>query len=332
LTVALLASASLFAKDFTLTAGITAWAVDANAANEPTYPALVPAFDLSYKMKMDGYALNFGLAGEDALINYSGLTWLEPPQQKALPAEFINVGRGEPYVEFLKGGLRIHAGLALYSFSPNSPSTDFNGFKNGLKWMYKGVGLQYWTYKNNSTDFSTANNVVFSNYDEVSYKIVFSDKFSITPDVQYEVMFIPAFATAEIDPAIAFTYGPVTLNALAMYIPIAEGPGLPQMNSAGNVVSYNTYYLTLNPKLIVNFNTLGVKGLTASLGSSIPIKTEKYEDKGLAFIPAAGYKIGPYSFAAGVSMEYLDYASSDSRLYKQAEYDPFVKAFYTVKF
>jgi hypothetical protein len=323
-TLAVLVPSALLADGLTLNAGITAWGVDAAAVNnKAVYPAIIPAFNLGYGMKADGLALKFGLAAEDALINYSGVV----PAKPAQAAEFITAGRGEPYAELSMGALSIHVGLPLYYFSPNSPSSDQNGPKNALKWMYKGIGLQY--YSTNTTDFVTANNTLFTNYDSISYKVAITKQFSIVPAVQADFIFSPAVATADIKPAVAFNYGPVALNAQVSYYPIAEGQGIQVTTSSGT--TYNTYVLTIDPKLIVSFDSLGVKGLKAFASSSIPVKTEYYYNKGLYIIPGVSYNLGPLSVEADLKMNYLDYAGSDGTKYKQPEYDPYVKLFYTVK-
>ncbi|MGA2546626.1 MAG: hypothetical protein ABSF43_08775 [Rectinemataceae bacterium] len=326
--LAVLAPAVLFADGLTLNAGVTAWGVDAAAVNNAAvYPAIIPAFNLGYGMKTDGLALKFGLAAEDALINYSGLSWGSTASKNAQTAEFITVGRGEPYAELNMGALSIHVGLPLYYFTPNSPSGDQNGPRNALKWMYKGVGLQY--YSTGATDFVTANNALFTNYDTISYKIVVTQQFSIVPVVQCDFIFSPAVATADIKPAVAFNYGPVALNAQASYYPIAEGQGIKITTSSGIV--YNTYVLTIDPKLTVSFDSLGVKGLKAFASASIPVKTEYYYNKGLNVIPGLSYSLGALSLEADLKMNYLDYAGSDGTNYKQPEYDPYVKLFYTLK-
>lgn len=327
-TLAALVPSAMFADGLTLNAGLTAWGVDAAAVNNAAiYPAIIPAFNLGYGMKAGDLALKFGIAAEDALINYSGLSWGSPASKSAQTAEFITVGRGEPYAELNMGGLSIHVGLPLYYFTPNSPSTDQNGPRNALKWMYKGVGLQY--YSTGTADFVTANNTLFTNYDSISYKLAVTKQFSIVPALQCDFIFSPAVATADIKPAVAFNYGPVALNAQLSYYPIAEGQGIKITTSSGTV--YNTYVLTIDPKLTVSFDSLGVKGLKAFASASIPVKTEYYYNKGLYVIPGLSYNLGPLSLEADLKMNYLDYAGSDGTNYKQPEYDPYVKVFYTMK-
>jgi hypothetical protein len=328
--LAVLAPAALCADGLTLNAGVTAWGVDAAAVNNKVvYPAIIPAFNLGYGMKTEGLALKFGLAAEDALINYSGLSWGSTASKNAQTAEFITVGRGEPYAELNMGALSIHVGLPLYYFTPNSPSSDQNGPRNALKWMYKGVGLQYYTKYASGGDFVTANNTLFTNYDSISYKLAVTKQFSIVPALQCDFIFSPAVATADIKPAVAFNYGPVALNAQVSYYPIAEGQGISVTTSSGT--TYNTYVLTIDPKLTVSFDNLGVKGLKAFASASIPVKTEYYYNKGLNIIPGLSYSLGALSVEADLKMNYLDYAGSDGTNYKQPEYDPYVKLFYALK-
>jgi hypothetical protein len=301
--LSLCAPATLCADGATLDATLTAWGVDAAAANDASiYPALIPAINCGYGVRMSGYALKFGLAAEDALINYSGAVPASPKQA----AEFITAGKAEPYAELALGGLSVHIGVPLYYFTPfSSPSTDQNGIKNGLKWMYKGIGLQYYTsYAAGSTGaFNIANNsnandnTLWGNYDKISYKIAITNQFSIVPAVEADFIFVPALAFADIKPS-GDSY-------------------------------FNGYIVTFDPKLTFGFEGLGVKGLKVFASSSIPITTEYYNNKGLNLIPGIGYKANNVSVEADLRMNYLDYAVSDGTNYKQTEYDPYVRATYT---
>ena len=314
----------------TLDTGLTAWGVDAAAVNDSSvYPAFIPAVNLGYGLKGKGYALKFGLAAEDALINYSGAV----PATSKQAAEFITAGRGEPYAELTMGGLSVHVGLPIYYFTPfSSPGTDQNGIKNALKWMYKGIGLQYYTTfaagttgKFNIADNGNANdNALFTNYDRIAYKISVGDRFSIVPAVEADFIFAPAFAFADVKPVVTFNYGPVALTKVSDYS-IAEGQGIKPTGDS----YYNTYVLTIDPKLTVGFDSLGVKGLKVFASSSIPVKTEYYNNKGLNLIPGLGYRLGALSLEADLRINYLDYAGSDGANYKQTEYDPYAKAVYT---
>ena len=315
----------------TLDTGLTAWGVDAAAVNDSSvYPAFIPAVNLGYGLKENGYTLKFGLAAEDALINYSGAV----PATSKQAAEFITAGRGEPYAELTTGGLSVHVGLPIYYFTPfSSPGTDQNGIKNALKWMYKGIGLQYYTTfaagttgAFNIADNGNANdNALFTNYDRIAYKISVGDRFSIVPAVEADFIFAPAFAFADVKPVVTFNYGPVALDAKVSYYSIAEGQGIKPTGDS----YYNTYVLTIDPKLTVGFDSLGVKGLKVFASSSIPVKTEYYNNKGLNLIPGLGYRLGTLSLEADLRINYLDYAGSDGANYKQTEYDPYAKAVYT---
>ena len=270
--IALLAPSALFADGFTLNAGLTAWGVDAGAVNDSSiYPAVIPAFNLGYNTKVDSCAFKFGLAAEDALIGYSGLTWGTASQLAAQKtAEFITTGRGEPYAELNTGGLSVHVGIPLYYFTPDSPGPDQNGYRNALKWMYKGIGLQY--YSTNASHFIQTNNFVLSNYDSISYKIPLSDGFSIVPALQCDFTFVPAVAVADLKPAVAFNYGPVALNAQLSYYPITDGQGI-KVTVNGSTV-YNTSVLTVDPRLSLSFDNLGLRGFAVFASSSIPVRTE----------------------------------------------------------
>lgn len=331
--LSLLAPAALFADGATLDAGLTAWGVDAAAVNDASiYPAIIPAVNFGYGMKMDGYSLKFGLAAEDALINYSGLTWGSTASKASQSAEFITTGRGEPYAEFAMGGLNIHVGLPLYYFTPfSSPSADQNGFRNALKWVYRGIGLQYYTtYAAGTTGaFNTANNnTLFTNYDRIAYKIAIGNQLSIVPAVEADFIFVPAVAFADVKPVVTFNYGPVALDAKMSYYSIAQGEGIKITMPSGPAV-YNTYVLTIDPKLTLAFDSLGIKGFKLFASSTIPVKTEYYDNKGLVLTPGISYKLGALSLEADLKMNYLDYASSDGTNYKQTEYDPYLKVFYS---
>jgi hypothetical protein len=318
-----LSSAALFADGATLDAGITAWGVDAGAINDSSiYPAIIPAINLGYGLKRDGYALKFGIAAEDALIDYSGAL----PAKTAQAAEFITTGRGEPYAELSTGGLSVHVGLPLYYFTPDSPGSDQNGPRNALKWMYKGIGLQY--YSSGAADFVTANNTLITNYDRIAYKIALGKRLSIVPAVEADFIFVPTMAFADIKPAVTISYGPVALDAKLSYYSIAEGQGIQVKMPSGPAV-YNSYVLTIDPKLTFAFDGLGVTGLKAFASSSIPVKTEYYDNKGLYLIPGISYRLGALSLEADLKINYLDYASGDGVNYKQTEYDPYIKAVYS---
>ena len=256
-------------------------------------------------MKKKGYSLKFGIAAEDALINYSGAV----PASTKQAAEFIMAGRGEPYAELSMGALSLHVGAPVYYFTPfSSPSTDQNGVKNALKWMYKGIGLQYYTtYAAGTTgvfkisDNSNANStILFTNYDSISYKIAVTKQFSVVPSVQADFIF---------SPAIAVNFGPVALFAQASYYPIAQGQGISVTTSSG--ATFNTYILTIDPKLTFSFDSLGVKGLSVFASSTIPIQTEFYYNKGLILTPGFSFKTGALSLEADLKMNSLDYASAD---------------------
>ena len=143
-----------------------------------------------------------------------------------------------------------------------------------------------------------------------------------------DFIFAPATAFADVKPVVTFNYGPAALDAKMSYYAIAEGEGIKIAMPSGPAV-YNTYVLTIDPKLTLAFDSLGIKGFKLFASSSIPIKTEYYDNKGLVLIPGVSYKLGALSLEADLKMNYLDYASGDGTNYKQTEYDPYLKVFYS---
>jgi hypothetical protein len=64
----------------------------------------------------------------------------------------------------------------------------------------------------------------------------------------------------------------------------AEGVGI-KVPMPDNASVYTTYALTIDPGLSLDFDKLGAKGFTAFVSSSIPVRTELYDNKGLSLIP-----------------------------------------------
>jgi len=350
-----LSALRLAAAPISLEAGASFWDLDVGAVNYKTgVPIEIPYVNVGSKAKLGDGTLSYGLYAEEVIAEYphfqsqydstskiSGVTYY------VYPAEVASAGKAEPYAQYTKGGLTLRVSFPQYYFSPKSDEnpTDKDGYAL-FKWQYKAIGLQYYgsdvpsTSSNTAattsynSDFNASKNFVSTNYDKVAYKYGFSDLFSLTAQVEGDLIFVPVAWLADVKPCITGVYGPATLDAKFSYYNL-KNPIKVYTNTNNKEWDWNSHVMTFDPKLTVAFDSLGVKNLKAWFGASIPAgKTESYDNLGLSVIPGASYKLGGFYFEGNLKVNYLDYQSGDAVNgdYKHIEFDPYVKAAYAFNF
>jgi hypothetical protein len=356
LTLGALSALQLAAAPISLEAGATFWDLDAGAVNYKTgVPIEIPYANVGSKAKLGDGTLSYGLYAEEVIAEYPRFQSVYDSTSKingvtyhVYPAEAATAGKAEPYAQYALGGLTLRVSFPQYYFSPKSDEnpTDKNGYAL-FKWQYKAIGLQYYgsdvpnTDSNTkattsyNSDFNAGKSFISTNYDKLAYKYAFSDKFSLTAQVEGDVIFVPVAWLADVKPDISCAYGPATLDAKLSYYSL-KNPIQVYTKADKSQWDWNTDVLTFDPKLTVAFDSLGVKNFKAWIGASIPAgKTEYFDDLGLNVIPGASYKLGGFYFEGNLKMNYLDYQSGDGAptgVYKHVEFDPNVKLAYTFSF
>jgi hypothetical protein len=198
-----------------------------------------------------------------------------------------------PNASLTAGNLSATVAFPILFWSPNTSAAA------GLA-ISKGFG--YYTKAN------AAASVLIGNYDKVSYKIKLDDTFSITPTVEAELSLMP-FAFVDVKPDLTVGIGPVSVDAKASIY----------------FASATTTNVYLDPKATLDFGTLGVKGLKAWVGASVPVYTTATAAlTGISITPGVGYKLDAFYVEANFKLGNVELSS----LY----FSPSLKLSYTLSF
>jgi hypothetical protein len=300
--LAVLSLASAVAQGTSLELGVSGKLSDlAKANNEDSYFTAVPYANLGYSMALGDNKLKLGLLAQGQIINNTNKD----------PA-IATVIHGEPGAELSMGSLGLKASLGAYYFDPDS-SIGAAALKNENKGLY-------YQYAYGDGSFSYEDNLVLAAYLKASYKIALGSSLAITPAVESDIMIVPTFAFADLKPGITVVYGPLAVEAKAniYFLPEAE-----KKND-------NETLATIDPKATCSFDTIGVKGLKVYVGSSIPLLSDSYDNKGLSLTPGLIYKIGSLALDGSYALSNLD--SKDGDKNKKFEMGATLKLSYSLAF
>ncbi len=279
-------------------------------------PTVQPYASYVFTQKLDTISLKYGLYAEDWLGLYSGTL---------APYEFQMAGKVEPSAELLMGGLDLKASFPLVFFSPQ----DASGI-NELKYAYKPYSYGYF---NDSTTPDYTQSFWVANYLKATYKISFDKTTALVLGAEGDIGFTPVFTLFDVKPQFSFILGPAQLDAkAAMYF---------NDNAAnGGANGANDLYLYIEPKLTVDFGSLGLNGFKAFVAGRIATYTTATKYTAAApwhdtwLNPGVSYKIGGLYFEGDFKWNKIgsDAASDTNDKGVVPYFEPQLKVSYTLSF
>jgi hypothetical protein len=333
LSVVLLVAArfTAFAEGFSLELGSVVYAFNIGGALQTPAPSttITSSVDISpnvylngsYTMKLDGStSLKLGLQAEDMMGTIS--------------PSFVLIGRAEPYADLATGALTVRVSFPLYILgydATNDPSSAEIGYI--MDNYYKGISL--------STSYTSSNTFLFTNYENVAYKLTFDKATTLVLSASTEIGFVPAPWLYDVKPQLSLVWGPVQLD-------LKESIYLANNTSTSPSFSdqkYNLRFYT-EPRLTFDFAGLGMPGLKAYLGASIftyqsfPNTGDAafYDNSsglaaafGSSITPGVNYRVGPFYIEATFKIHnYDDSVSNPGK--KDPTFDPALRFSYTMTF
>ena len=190
----------------------------------------------------DSTTLRLGLRAEDMMGTIS--------------PSFVNFARAEPFVDLLYGPLTVRVSFPLYFIgtdATNDPA--YAEIKYLMDYAYKGISL--------GTFFGSGmNTFLFTNYENIAYKLSFDKTTALVFSVSAEIGFSPAWLY-DVNPQVSLIYGPWQLDVLEAVYFSDQGSTTPSFSDAGYNLRLYTY-----PKLTFDFTSIGVPGLKAYFRAS----------------------------------------------------------------
>jgi hypothetical protein len=168
---------------------------------------------------------------------------------------FVFIGRAEPYADLSIGAFSARVSFPLYGLgydTTNDPANKEISYL--LDSYYKGIHLGTF-YSSTDTAF------LFTNYENVAYKLSFDTATTLTLSASTEIGFVPAFWVYDVKPQVSLAWGMLQVD-LKESIYFANSGKNPSASDSG----YNLRFFT-DPKVTYNFSDLGVKGLKAYIGA-----------------------------------------------------------------
>jgi hypothetical protein len=246
---------------------------------------------------------------------------------------FVFIGRAEPYADLSMGAFSARVSFPLYGLGYDTANDPANAeLKYIMDSLYKGINLGTY-YNSSSTTF------LFTNYENVAYKLSFDKTTSLTFSASTEIGFVPAFWVYDVKPQVSLVWGMLQVD-LKESIYFANGvSNTPSTSDAG----YNLRFYT-DPKITYNFADLGVKGLKAYLGASL-YTYNNYPNKsqdawiggsngsayaiGSSLTPGVSYSFAPFYVEAAFKFKSFD-ASVSNAAKKDPAFEPMIKFSYTL--
>ncbi len=284
-----------------------------------------PYLNGSYTLSLDKSTnLRLGLMAEDMMGTIS--------------PSFIQVARAEPYADLLAGALSVRVSFPMYYLgydATNDPS--YTEIKYVLDKVYKGINL--------ATYYNTTNSFLFTNFESVAYKLTLDTTTAFVFSASTEIGVVPSLWIDDVKPQVTVIYGPVQLDVKESIYFSDQGK-----NPATTDLKYNVRLFT-DPKLTLNFASLGVAGLKAYVAASLytynvyPNSTLANDAVffgsastgtgalavalGSSVTPGVSYAFGP--FYAELALKYSNFDDSVSNAAKKdPTFDPSLKLSYTL--
>ncbi|MGA2642397.1 MAG: hypothetical protein ABSG21_16025 [Spirochaetia bacterium] len=337
LVVIFLAAAGLaaFAEGITMEVGALGAAINAfssvqqkpGAATVITSSAnLVPDPYMNgyYAMKLNDYTtLRLGLRAEDMMGTIS--------------LSFVNFARAEPFADFLYGPLSMRVSFPLYFIGTDTKNDPANAeIKYLIDYAYKGISL--------GTFFGSGmNTFLFSNYENIAYKLSFDKTTALVFSASTEIGFSPAWLY-DVIPQVSFIYGPWQLDVQEAVYFSDQGNATPSFSDAGYNLRLYTY-----PKLTFDFTSIGVPGLKVYFRASLYTyqtvpngstpgsafyggHSGSAKALGSSLYPGIIYTTGPFYVEAVFKIHNYDDSNTDGLTNVNPTFDPSVKVSYTLHF
>ena len=334
------AAASLVeAEGFTLEVGAVAYDFNALGSLQTPAPATVitssadfspdPYINGSYSMMInDSTKLKFGLMAEDMMGTIS--------------PSFVMILRTEPYVDLSMGAFSARVSFPLYYLGYDTTNdAAYKEIGYILDKNYKGINLST-KYEDDAVH---DNNVLFTNYESVAYRLNLDKTTAFVFSASTEVGFVPSFWVYDVKPQVTFIWGPLQLD-LKESIYFAD-----QAKAAGDITpstsdsNYAVRFFT-DPKLTFNFGSIGIAGLKAYLAASLYTAnsstsgtnwygagtTSPNAALGSSVTPGVSYAIGPFYVEAAFKYSNYDDSVNDGITKKDPTFDPSLKVSYTLSF
>jgi hypothetical protein len=244
------------------------------------------------------------------------------------------IGRAEPYADFSAGSFSARVSFPLYLLgydTTNDPK--FDEIKYLLDSYCKGINL--------STVYSSTNTFLATNFESLSYRLTLGSAAALVLSATTEIGFSPVFWLHDVKPQITVIWGPVQLD-LKESIYNVDASLTP--NPAADT-GYNVRWFT-DPKLTLNFASIGIAGLKAYVGASLftyqifpntgdsawyNTSSGKAAAFGSSITPGVSYSIGPFYAEASFKIHNYDDSVTNAAK-KDPTFDPALKVSYTLSF
>lgn len=330
------AGSTAFAEGITLEIGALGAALNAfsSAQQKPGAPTVAitsnanlvpdPYVNGYYALKLnESTTVRLGLRAEDMMGTIS--------------PSFVNLARAEPFADFLYGPLSVRVSFPLYFIGADTTHDPaYAEIKYLLDYAYKGISLG--TYFGNGM-----NTFLFTNYENVAYKLSFDKTTALVFSVSTEIGISPAWLY-DVKPQVSFIYGPLQLDLQEAVYFADQGSTSPSFSDS----KYNLRLYT-GPKLTFDFTSVGVTGLKAYVMASL----YTYDDypngaapgsafygstsgsaiaKGSSLYPGIIYSRGPFYVEAVFKIHNYDDSNTDGFTNVNPTFDPSVKVSYTFHF
>jgi hypothetical protein len=323
------------AEGFTLEVGALGAALNtfASAQQKPGATTVItsnanlvpdPSINGYYAMKLtDSMTLRLGLRAEDMMGTIS--------------PSFVNFARAEPFADFFYGPLSVRVSFPLYFIgtdTTNDPA--YAEIKYLMDYAYKGISL--------GTFFGSGmNTFLFTNYENISYKLSFDKTTALVFSASTEIGFSPAWLY-DVKPQVSFIYGPLQFDVQEAVFFADQGSTTPSFSDA----KYNLRLYT-SPKLTFDFTSIGVPGLKVYFMASF-YTYDNYPNgstpgsafyggssgsavaKGSSLYPGIIYAVGSFYFEGVFKIHNYDDSNTDGLTNVNPTFDPSVKVSYTLHF
>ena len=190
------------AAGISIEAGGVGWFFNTTGANQAkTAPQPISSsFDFSPDLYVNG---SYTMAIDDATKLKFGL-FAENIMGTTSPS-FIDIFRAEPYADLSWGNFSARVSFPLYALgydTTNDPNFAEIGYV--LDSYYKGINLGTW--------YNSTNNFLFTNYENVAYKLSFDKTTALVFSASTEIGFVPVFWVYDVKPQVTFIWGMLQID------------------------------------------------------------------------------------------------------------------------
>lgn len=357
------ATAQLAAEGFTLELGATGYGTDIGGANYGTagnqanwLPSVDPFVNFGYNLKLDkDLSIGFVLNVDDNMM------WLAA--KKPAAGKLSSPGDATSYAKYEASGvdgvlahsLRVNPGATLkaggFSFGLAVPlyfnlSSSGNSADSALAVLPKGIAyLAKWmgnksgntaSAANTAIPYDGVNNNIVDLNGKLSYKIPLGTGFALTPYAEADLALSP-FWLADVFAGLALQTGPLTSDfKVSMY----NTPNDP--NNLDAVTGGALLYVYLDPKLTLDFASLGAKGLKMWVLASIPVSAntnaagQSTALYGAYLTPGVSFASQGFLVEFNSKLNYFDQGigtpTTNPAFTYRLEWDPTLKLSYTFAF